>query len=638
MWFSPGCGIPHRYVVYLYRENHILAWLSCWIAIISSNEIISTAGVGPSRELRLMGWDALIARQSHSFQMPPALLVAKVPRMVGIDLGTTNSLVAHFTDGQPVILANESGETLTPSAVALAEDGTVLVGRAARDRLVMAPDSGRAFFKRDMGTPVTYKFGGRKWTPVECSALVLREMKRIAELRLGQPVESAVITVPAYFLDQQRQATVEAAQIAGLKVDRLLNEPTAAALAYGCRNDGELNTLLVFDLGGGTFDVTLLESFDGVIEVKASAGESRLGGEDYTEALMEALMRKHEWRPEPAQRIRFREQIERVKRALTSELGTTVTMNGEEIEVTRKDFGEATHDLTLRLRPVVRRCLRDAGLTAKQLDGVLLVGGASRMPVIGAVLLDELDIEPNRSLDPDRVVALGAAVQQALCVRNEAVRDVVLTDVCQLSLGVEVSKIVSNQVHEGYFSPIIDRNTTVPLSRSEAYNTLHPEQDFILLKIYQGESRMVRENQKIGEVKVSGLRHRPGQKHPGQIDVRFSYDMNGILEVEVTILHSNHKVAEVFEQRPGTMTQAEIAEAIARLRPLKVHPRDTAPNRALLERAGRLWSDLKGVEREVLTMLIDKFERALASQQQELISSTGAELGEFVRPYFQQEE
>lgn len=572
------------------------------------------------------------------FQVPLLVLVAINDRMVGIDLGTTNSLVAHFENGSPVVLANESGETLTPSAVAIAEDGTVLVGRAARDRLVTAPDSGRAFFKRDMGTTTTYKFGGRTWTPVECSALVLREMKRLAELRLGKPVDSAVITVPAYFLDQQRQATVEAAQIAGLKVDRLLNEPTAAALAYGYRNDAEINTLLVFDLGGGTFDVTLLESFEGVVEVKASSGESRLGGEDYTEALMEALIRKHNWKPEPAQRIRFREQIEKVKRALTTEASTQIMMGDKEVEVTRKDFGEATHELTLRLRPVVRRCLRDAQLTAKQLDGVLLVGGASRMPVIGAVLLDELDIEPNRSLDPDRVVALGAAVQQALCVRDEAVRDLVLTDVCPHSLGVEISKVMSNQVDNGYFSPIIDRNTTVPVSRSQTYNTLHPDQDEILLKVYQGESRMVNENQKIGEVRVTGLRHRPGQKQAGIVDVRFSYDMNGILEVEITILSSGQKVAQVFEQRPGTMTKADIADAIARLRPLKVHPRDFAPNRALLERSGRLWSDLKGVDREVLTMLIDKFERALAAQSPEQIHSTGEELAEFVRPYFPQEE
>jgi molecular chaperone HscC len=558
--------------------------------------------------------------------------------MVGIDLGTTNSLVAHFENGEAIVLANEMGETLIPSAVAVSQDGALLVGRAAKDRLINSPESGRAFFKRDMGTPTSYRFGGRSWSPVECSAVVLREMKRIAELRLGKPVDKAVITVPAYFLDQQRQATVEAAQIAGLKVERLLNEPTAAALAYGYRENADLNTLLVFDLGGGTFDVTLLESFEGVVEVKASAGESRLGGEDYTEMLMNWLCRKYQWQPPAPQRLRFRAEVEQVKRVLTTNDKATVQIAGNDIEVTRKDFGEATYELTQRLRPVVRRCIRDAQLTKKHLDGVLLVGGASRMPIVSAVLLDELDLDPNRSVDPDRVVALGAAVQAALCARNEAVKDLVLTDVCPHSLGVEVSKLMANQVHDGYFSPIIDRNTTVPLSRSERFNTLHPDQDVIHLKVYQGESRLTRENQRIGEIRVKGLKHRAGQKDPGIIDVRFSYDMNGILEVEVTVLHNGQKVSEVFEQRPGTMNKEEIREAITRLQPLKTHPRDTPHNRARLERANRLWTDVKGAERDALTMLIDAFERALASQDPARIREIGEELDSFLNPYFPPEE
>ena len=206
--------------------------------------------------------------------------------MIGIDLGTTNSLVAICDENGPRVLANELGDDLTPSVVAVAEDGAVLVGRAAKDRLITHPEAGRAFFKRDMGTDATYAFGGRRWSPVECSAVVLREMKRIAETHLGREVDSAVITVPAYFHDQQRQATVDAAKIAGLRVERLLNEPTAAALAYGFNREDDLNTLLVFDLGGGTFDVTVLECFEGVVEVKASSGDGRLGGEDYTEALI----------------------------------------------------------------------------------------------------------------------------------------------------------------------------------------------------------------------------------------------------------------------------------------------------------------------------------------------------------------
>jgi molecular chaperone HscC len=247
-------------------------------------------------------------------------------------------------------------------------------------------------------------------------------------------------------------------------------------------------------------------------------------------------------------------------------------------------------------------------------------------------------LEPNRSVDPDRVVALGAAVQAALCARNEAVKDLVLTDVCPHSLGVEVSKVMANQVHEGYFSPIIDRNTTVPLSRSERFNTLHPDQDVIHLKVYQGESRLTRENQRIGEIRVKGLKHRAGQKDPGVVEVRFSYDMNGILEVEVTILHNGQKVSEVFEQRPGTMSKEDIREAIARLQPLKTHPRDTPQNRARLERAGRLWSDVRGAEREALTMVVDAFERALASQDPARIREAGEELDSFLNPYFPPEE
>ena len=580
-----------------------------------------------------MPWVPEKLRASHSY---PDLVFTN--RMIGIDLGTTNSLVASFANGSAVVLENELGESLTPSAVAIAEDGAVLVGRAAKDRLIIAPDVGRAFFKRDMGTPTTYHFGGRDWSPVECSALILGEMKRIAELRLEQPVESAVITVPAYFLDQQRQATLEAAKIAGLKVERLLNEPTAAALAYGYRDQEDLNTLLVFDLGGGTFDVTILESFEGIVEVKASAGESRLGGEDYTDLLMNWLCQKHAYRPQAVDRLQFRVEIEKLKRTLTTQPKGVIRLGRDGIEVTRKDFGEATYELTQRLRPIVRRCIRDAQLTKKHLDGVLLVGGASRMPVISAVLLDELDLEPMCSLDPDRVVALGAAVQSALCARNEAVRDLVLTDVCPHSLGVEVSKVMSQEVHRGYFSPIIDRNSTVPISRCQKFNTLHEDQDEILIKVYQGESRLTEENQFIGEIKVRELRHKPGQKDPGVVDLRFSYDMNGILEVEVTILHSGKKISAVFEQRPGTLTRTEISEAIARMSPLKVHPRDNPANRARLERANRLWKDMRGAERDTLSAFIDNFERALSSQDSARIKEACEDLECFMAPFFSGEE
>jgi len=559
-------------------------------------------------------------------------------RMIGIDLGTTNSLVAVLVDGEPRTLANELGEDLTPSAVAVATDGSILTGRAAKDRLITSPHSGRAFFKRDMGTPLTYQFGGRSWTPVECSALVLKEMKRIAELHLQVPVESAVITVPAYFHDQQRQATLDAAKIAGLRVERLLNEPTAAALAHGFRANDDLSTLMVFDLGGGTFDVTVLECFDGVVEVKASAGESRLGGEDYTDALAAWVSREFQWSPAESERLRWRERVELAKRLLSRQDSVSLPVAGKEIQVSRDDFIAATAGLTARLRPVVRRALRDAQLTPAQLDSVLLVGGASRMPVVTSQLSEDTGLPPDTSLDPDRVVALGAAVQQGLCAGNAAVRDLVLTDVCPHTLGIEVSKqLTPGNVENGFFSPLIERNTPLPASRSDGFRTIREEQDELLLKVYQGEGRMVKDNQFIGQIRLNGLKARRKQQFPGQVEVRFSYDMNGILEVEVMVLESGKKYCEVFEQRPGTMTPEQIAEAVRALQPLKIHPREFPLNRARIERANRLFADLIGEDRQSLSILLDRFESALSSQDPAHINESGGSLDAFMQNFFQDE-
>lgn len=559
--------------------------------------------------------------------------------MIGIDLGTTNSLVAVLRDGVPTVLENELGETLTPSAVAVAEDGAILVGRAAKDRLVNAPESGKAFFKRDMGTEARYTFGKRQWTPIECSAVILREMKRVAELRLGHPVDRAVITVPAYFHDTQRAATATAAKIAGLKVDRLINEPTAAALAHGYKQTEDASTLLVFDLGGGTFDVTLLEVFEGVVEVKASAGESRLGGEDYTDALGAWISKEYHFQPSPADGGKWRTKLEQLKRQLASQESATIQVGDASIPVTRSDFHAATSSLTGRLWPVVRRCLRDAGVTAKHLDAALLVGGASRMPLVAEGIRAVLNLEPNATLDPDRVVALGAAVQQALCDGAQAVGDLVLTDVCPHTLGVMVSKpLAPGHMEAGYFEPVIDRNTTVPVSRSKAFNTLHPQQDELKIQVFQGESRMVDDNLKIGDLNITGMRHQPNQQYPGVVEVRFTYDMNGLLEVEVTKLSNGIKTSKVFEQRPGSMTEAEISAALERLAPLKMHPRDSLENRARLERANRLFSELTGSLRSQLSDFIDQFESALSMQDQSQIDQTGSDIDRFMAPFFRSED
>jgi len=558
--------------------------------------------------------------------------------VIGIDLGTTNSLVAVFENGEPRVLANELNEELTPSVVAVAEDGRLLVGRAAKDRMINDPASGQAFFKRDMGTEAKYRFRGADWNPITCSAVVLGEMKRIAELHLGKEVTEAVITVPAYFHDQQRQATVEAAKIAGLKVERIINEPTAAALAYGYSNPQQETQILVFDLGGGTFDVTLLEIFDGVVEVKSSSGESRLGGEDYTDALCRWLEEKHRWKPDRAQFGSWRQRVEVAKRMLAGREVTDLSIDGRMVEVTRDDLRDASGALTGRLRPVVTRCLRDAGVQAMDLDDILLVGGASRMSVVRDFIQENLKRIASQKIDPDRVVALGAAVQAGLCANDSAVGDIVLTDVCPHSLGVELSKEgADGRSDDGYFAPIIDRNTTVPVSRSRAFGTMHPQQDLVEVRVFQGEARMTADNQEIGQVTVTGLRQLPGQKRSGEVDIRFSYDMNGILEVEVTVLSTGQKKRLVIEQRPGCLSKLEIEEAIARMQPLKFHPRDLLPNRARLERAGRVYAELNGQARQRLNVVTDQFESALDTQDELVIRQAAAVLDSLLRGFFKHE-
>lgn len=549
--------------------------------------------------------------------------------IVGIDLGTTNTLVAVMRDGKPTTLPNEAGEHLLPSAVAIAQDGATLVGRAAWDRLVAAPDAGRAFFKRDMGTAATYTFGGRKWTPIECSALVLAEAKRVAGLHLAGPIDRAVVTVPAYFRESQRQATAEAARLAGLTVARILNEPTAAALAHGFRAPDRATKLLVFDLGGGTFDVTVLEVFDGVIEVRASGGESRLGGEDYTDALLDLVLARTGLRRDAAEVGALRAKLETLKRRLSVQAQVGLVVAGQELTLSRADLAAAGVALTARLRPVVQQCLRDGRLQREELDAVLLVGGASRMHMVCEFVGNELQVPLAQDVDPDRIVALGAAVQAGLVEGDAAVADLVLTDVCSHSLGVECGKqFATGAIVDGYFEPIIERNTTVPVSRAKVFGTFAPQQDVIRLDVFQGEARQTKDNHLLGRLQITGLR-RPAPER-GAIEVRFTYDMSGLLEVDVTVLHSGARFHALIEERPGTLTPKQVAEIRQRLQALRIAPRDQPQHRARLERAARAFAALLGEARAELSARLDAFEQALATEQPERIAEAAAELDAFL--------
>jgi len=540
--------------------------------------------------------------------------------IIGIDLGTTNSAAAYWADGAPVLIPNRLGEMLTPSAVGLADDGGLLVGRPARERMATHSALTATAFKRYMGTQHRVKLGAKDYGAEELSAMVLRSLKEDAEAHLGVAVSEAVITVPAYFNDKQRKATRRAGELAGLKVERLINEPTAAALAYGIHQlDGETR-FLVFDLGGGTFDVSVLEIFEGVIEVRASTGDNRLGGEDFNEVLA-GLMAATDKRLATAMRgdrqlaAKLMEAAERARRSLTSGSSATMALNwqGEQFshDVTAEAFEAAAQPLLDRMRNPVLRALRDADIAPASLAEIILIGGATRMPIVRRTVAKMFGRFPNASINPDEAVALGAAVQAGLKARDAALKEVVVTDVCPYSLGVNIAeRLPGGAIEEGIFSPVIERNTTVPVSRVNVYETMHANQKQIVLGIYQGEARRVADNVRIGELKVPMPRGPEGQP----VEVRFSYDINGLLEVDVHVIASGDRHSLMIADPEDQVSPAEIERRRAALALLKQHPRDSEANRAAMARAERLWEDALGDERDYIGRLIQQFQGALATQ------------------------
>ena len=549
--------------------------------------------------------------------------MAEPTTVIGIDLGTTNSLASRLDGAAPRLIPNALGETLTPSVVGVGLDGRVVVGREARELMVVHPDRCAAQFKRRMGTDWTADLGGQTFRAEELSALVLGSLKRDAEAALGHPVRRAVITVPAYFNDDQRQATVAAGTIAGLTVERILNEPTAAALAYGFRQPEGERTLLVFDLGGGTFDVSVVEVTDGAIEVRASSGEGFLGGEDFTRTLAARLLARAGRNYEQAEMrspllvARLLQLCERAKLDLSRGDSARVPMPDEAgilppggpVEVVgRAEFDAWTADLLNRVEAPIRRALADARLKRGDVGEVILVGGATRMPGVLARVAATFGRPPLAGINPDEVVALGAAVQAGLIARDAALDDLVITDVAPFTLGVEVSKTIGPEDRPGYFLPIIERNTTIPVSRVRSVGTLEANQGVIAVKIYQGESRRVEGNLCLGEFRVVGIPPGPaGQR----VDIRFTYDLNGILEVEATVAATRQATTHVVERHARGLSPEQIQAAVAALQALKTHPRELAENRLLLARAERLFGEVGPDDRRELDDLLDGFERAL---------------------------
>ena len=551
--------------------------------------------------------------------------------IVGIDLGTTNSLVACFKDNVPVVIKNVYGETLTPSIVSVDENGEVFVGKIAKERQITHPESTASLFKRHMGTKKEYKLGDKKFLPEELSSLIIRNLKADAEEFLGEEVTEAVISVPAYFNDTQRKATKRAGELAGLKVERIINKPTAAAIAYGLHEKNSNTKFLVFDLGGGTFDISVLELYKNIMEVRAVAGDNYLGGEDFTKVLMEIFARRNDLDLNDLDSKTYnllRKQAEVAKRNFSKEkiAELSIKIDDKEIKetISSSEFEKDCELLLAKLRKPIERALSDAAIKLKEIDTIVLVGGGTKLPLIRSFVGKLFGRLPATNINPDEVVAMGAAIQAAMKKRDKAIKEIVLTDVCPYTLGTNTSIQKPGGYYEsGHFFPIIERNTVIPVSRVERLYTVKDNQKKISVEILQGESRLAKENILLGEITVSVPPSRGGEQ---AIDVRYTYDINGILEVEVTVVSTGAKKTMVIEKNPGHMSKEEVQERLEELKEIKIHPREKEENKHLIARGERLYEESIGLARTYIAKGISDFEDALDKQDEREISRAYDEL------------
>ena len=553
-------------------------------------------------------------------------------RAIGIDLGTTNSLISTIEDGHPVIIPNALGENLTPSVIGIDDDGSVLVGASAKERLISHPTQTISVFKRYMGSQRAFSLGSRDLKAVELSALVLKSLKEDAEAYLREEITNAVISVPAYFNDIQRRSVKIAGEIAGFSVDRVINEPTAAALAYNMHEGEEYCNYLILDLGGGTFDVTLLEKFESVIDIKGSSGDNSLGGENFLDALLNYFVKAQGIAVDklsPKYMSILRRNVEAAKIKLTSEPEVILSFEDDdtkyEMKVGREKFAEICEQCLLRMQRPIANVLRDAEIAVSEIDGIILVGGSTRMHIIKSFVAKMFGKLPLTYFNPDEAIALGAAIQSKLKNEGGEGTSIILTDVCPYSLGVEC--LFGDEDQEA-FSPIIERNSTVPISIVKRYFKISEDQTHIKFEIYQGESVDVSKNIYLGEIDIEVPIGKP-KEYPA--DVRFTYDINGILEVDIEVRSINLKKSLLIEQAPGSLTKAEVKRILNSMKDLKIHPRDQAENRNIVAKLERLYEESLSDRRDIIRDRLGKYNSVLEAQNPGDIKKENIKIQEWLK-------
>ena len=524
--------------------------------------------------------------------------------IVGIDLGTTNSLVGVYQDGQVKLIPNAFGEYLTPSVVALDDNNEVIVGKVAKERLVTHPDKTVAQFKRFMGTSHKTLLGNSTYTAEELSSFIIRKLVDDAETFLGEKVDEVIVSVPAYFNDAQRYATKLAGKFAGINIDRIINEPSAAALAKKLESEIDDDSFIVVDFGGGTLDISVVELFDNVVEIVSIAGDNRLGGEDFTGAIAEEFMHVNQLKRESISREFYSKillQAEKTKLDLNEkeEVQMSVFDHNKEyrLDLSYQRFYELCHLLLVRIKAVLDRALMDARNSQVSSDNFVLVGGTSKLRLVQDFLSFCINQGVEVSGEPDKMIARGCALLAGIKERQGEIRDLLLSDICPFTLGIEIIG--------GHFSPIIERNSTLPTSRVEQYYTSELGQSHVKVQVYQGEMMKASQNIFLGELDVPvPINHK---EHEG-LTVRFTYDLNGILDVEVKIDTTQEVFNHVILQESITLTDQEIKEKQDALARYKINAQETEIYRFLIEKANRLYSMVLGLKREELMTATRQFE------------------------------